>query len=77
MVSEGGLIIRIWRLYEVIETFTNAIELDPKLAVAYNNRGYTYKNLGNYKQAIRNFKIAARLGHKDAQDYLREEGISR
>ncbi|MBP8626961.1 MAG: tetratricopeptide repeat protein [Syntrophorhabdales bacterium] len=45
--------------------------------MAYNNRGYTYKNLGNYKQAIRNFKIAARLGHKDAQDYLREEGISR
>jgi hypothetical protein len=31
--------------------------------------------LGNYQQAIRDMKIAARLGYTDAQDYLREQGI--
>ena len=43
------------RRQEAIEAFTKAIELDPKLALAYFNRGAIYDFLGNYQQAIRDF----------------------
>jgi hypothetical protein len=33
-----------------------------------------YNSIVRDKQAIDNFKIAARLGHKGAQDYLRKNG---
>ena len=43
--------------------------------MAYSNRGNAYYKLGNKKAAIEDFKISARLGYKDAQDFLRSQGI--
>ncbi len=38
-----------------------AIELSPRLAKAYHNRGLTYLDLGNYDQAIADFDQAIEL----------------
>ena len=60
---------------QAIKDYNKAIELNPQDAEAYYNRGATYGKLGNYQQDIENSKIAAGLGHKHAQDFLRSEGI--
>jgi tetratricopeptide (TPR) repeat protein len=59
---------------KAIEHYTMVIELDPTLAGAYGMRGIAYEKLGNYQQAIRDYKTAAKLGSKDAQDFLRKLG---
>ncbi len=56
--------------------FDKAIELDPKFALAYNNRGTLYLKFGKHQEAMGDFRAAARLGHKGAQDYLRSKGES-
>jgi len=38
--------------YKAIDSFNNAVELDPNLAVAYNNRGWAYIELGQHEQGI-------------------------
>ena len=60
---------------QAIKDYNKAIELDPRDASAYGNRGVSYHNLGNDQQAIADIKIAARLGHKKSQDFLKSEGI--
>jgi tetratricopeptide (TPR) repeat protein len=61
---------------KAIKDFDKAIELNPKDADAYSNRGFTYGKLGDSGKAIRDLKTAARLGHKAAQDFLQSKGIS-
>lgn len=51
-------------------------DISSKYAMAYSNRGATYGKLGNHKQAIGDYKAAARLGDKDAQDLVRSKGNS-
>jgi hypothetical protein len=49
--------------------------LKPDDALNYRNRGLSYDKLDNHSQAIENFKIAAKLGDKKVQDYLKSQGI--
>ena len=60
---------------QAIEDYNKAIEFNPKYAMAYNNRAVAYGGLGNYRQAIEDLKTAARLGHENAQNLLRSQGI--
>jgi Tfp pilus assembly protein PilF len=53
-----------------------AIELDPKYARAYVDRGKSYQRLGNAAKGIENLKIAAELGSQEAQDWLKAKGVS-
>ncbi|MBP8984479.1 MAG: tetratricopeptide repeat protein [Syntrophobacterales bacterium] len=53
-----------------IEAFTKAIELNPKYAKAYRNRGITYASLGNYRQAIKELDKAIELDPKNALAYV-------
>lgn len=59
-----------------IENCDKAIELNPNSATAFNNRGVVYGYGGNDYQGTNDLKMAARLGHKGAQDVLRRRGIS-
>jgi regulator of sirC expression with transglutaminase-like and TPR domain len=52
------------------------IEISPKNASAYLNRGAGYGTLGNTKQAIEDLKTAARLGHEASQRLLIRQGIN-
>lgn len=60
---------------KAISDFTKAIEFKPDYAEAYYVRGKIYNTLSNHQQSINDFKIAARLGDKKAQDFLTKEGI--
>jgi tetratricopeptide (TPR) repeat protein len=49
--------------------------INPDLEKLYRNLGNAYLHLGNYNQAIQNYKEAARWESKEAQDYLKKQGI--
>ena len=36
-----------------IEYYSNCLKLDPKDAVAWNNKGFALRNLGRYEEAIK------------------------
>jgi len=65
---------------EAIAKFQKAIELDPKLALAYNNWGSVLDNKGKYDEAIAKFRKAIELDPKLALAYnnwgivLRKQG---
>ena len=44
-----------------IEHYSEAINLDPDLFDAYNNRGLAYRSLGKYELAIEDYNITERL----------------
>lgn len=52
-----------------IEYYSKAIQLDPKDADAYNNRGVAKNNLGRYAEAIADFDKAIELNSKSANAY--------
>ncbi|GAF91447.1 unnamed protein product, partial [marine sediment metagenome] len=54
---------------QAISDYTRAIELNPKYALAYNNRGLAYGNLGQYSKAISDFTRAIELNPKYAKAY--------
>ena len=57
-----------------IADYDKAIELDPQYALAYNNRGDSKVNLGNYKRAIayynRGISKAALENYKEGDSRL-------
>ena len=61
-----------------IKDYDIAIKLnwDFLLGDLYYHRGTCYQEIGNHQQAIKDYKVAAKLGLKQAQDFLREKGIS-
>ena len=50
-----------------IEDFDKAIELDPNLAWAYSNRGFSYHELGQYQRSIDDYDKAIELDPNDAE----------
>jgi tetratricopeptide (TPR) repeat protein len=56
---------------EAITDYTQAILLEPTLAVAYENRGFAYSKLADNKRATEDYKIAAEFGLETAKDWLR------
>jgi tetratricopeptide (TPR) repeat protein len=54
---------------QAIKDFDKAIELNPNLAEAYNNRGLVYGKLGNLQQAIKDFDKAIELNPNYAEAY--------
>ncbi len=75
--SSRGLVYALMGRYEeALEDFNKAIELEPRYAGAYHNRAIAYYYLNDHKKSIENYKIAAKLGNKKAQDFLRKKGYS-
>jgi len=54
---------------EVIEICNKTIELNPKLAEAFNNRGIAYKAKGELDKAIADYNQAIELNPKDAEAF--------
>src|SRR5208283_2951885 len=54
---------------QAINDFNKAIELNPKDAEAYNNRGLAYEYLGNHQKAINDYNKSIKLNPKDAMAY--------
>ena len=63
--------------YELaLRDMNKAIEIIPGDAYDYSLRGSIFQEMGSYSKAIDDIKVAARLGHKEAQDYLNSQGVA-
>jgi Tfp pilus assembly protein PilF len=74
-VNRGNAYARLGNYQQAIGDYDKAIEINPKYADAYFVRGGAYWQLGNKQLAIEGLKTAARLGHKNAQDLLKSQGM--
>ncbi len=68
-IEEGNALFNAQRYEEAIAAYSHACKLDPKNAVAYNNRGSAYQQLKNYVQAIADYDFAIELDPKYAVAY--------
>ena len=59
---------------KALHMFDKAIELDPDDAITYVLRSISKKSLGDMNGSLKDTKIAARLGNKNSQDWLKENG---
>ena len=53
-----------------IAHYSKAIELDPQMAVAYNNRGTVHSDSGDFELALQDFNRAIELDPDDAVAYM-------
>jgi tetratricopeptide (TPR) repeat protein len=60
-----------------IANFDKAIELDPKSAVSYYERGLTKTDLRDYSGALSDFNIAFKLGYHDSEELLFTRGLTK
>jgi tetratricopeptide (TPR) repeat protein len=73
--NRGSVYERLGNYQEALDNYNMAIKFDPLDKIIYYNRGMLYIKLGNNQQGVKDLQIAARLGDKQAQDYLKSEGI--
>lgn len=64
------------RYKEAIADYDRVIAFNPRDALAYYNRGVAYDDLRDRGQAIADKKMAAALGLREAQEFLKKEGIA-
>lgn len=55
---------------DMIQAFTEVLDLDPDCATAYHNRAYAHFQQNEYQQALADFKEALRLAPDCAETYL-------
>ena len=60
---------------QAIADYSQAIQLNPKYADAYNNRGIVYRKQGKYDLAIADYNQAIQLNPKDAEAYNNRGGV--
>jgi tetratricopeptide (TPR) repeat protein len=61
---------------EAIAEYNKAIALDPDYALAYNLRGNAYWQLGDYRQAIKDYTTAIEKGYVPPSVPLRNRGLA-
>lgn len=73
--KDGRAKLNAGQFREAITLFDTAIEADPKDYLAYRLRGNAYDNLGDGRKALEDWKVAAILGDKIIQSYLRHLNV--
>ena len=58
-----------------IEEYSKSLTINPRYGLAYYNRGVTYWNLQDKQKATEDIRTAAKLGNKNAKDFLKSRGI--
>ena len=61
---------------QALENFNKTIEIKPDFALAFYNRSATHLKLGNNSLAVKDLQRAAILGHVNAKNILKSQGIS-
>jgi len=69
-LEQGSAYREQGRFDKAIAEYTKAIEADPNLALAYNNRGCVYSWKKDYERAIADFNKAIELDPQRATAYL-------
>ena len=73
----GRKLMEQGKLAEAVDALTKAIQLDPKMALAYNARGYAHYRLREYSAAIADYDEAIQLDPKYANAYLNRGAAKR
>jgi tetratricopeptide (TPR) repeat protein len=74
-MKKGGALYDSGKYYDAINAYASAIDLNPGSGLAYFNRGIIYYRIGNYRQTLSDFRVAAKLGHQKARALLKSRGI--
>ncbi len=74
LIEDGDLLYEKEAYEEAVQKYTEAIELLPKLPVAYNNRGLAYLKLYKNEEAAADFRKAAEL--EGATEHYSNLGIT-
>ncbi len=74
-LTNGTQLLRKAKLYQAISELTQAIEIEPKYAEAYINRGLAYYHLAHYKEAIADFTRTISLKQYTADAYARRGDV--
>lgn len=69
-VQQGTAYREQGKFDEAIAEYTMAIEIDPDLAVAYNNRGCAYSWKKDYENAVADLSKAIELDPNEVSSYL-------
>ena len=64
---------RCFQYDQAISDYGKAIEINPKYADAYTNRGDAYDSKGQYDQAISDYSKAIEINPRDAKAYSNRE----
>jgi tetratricopeptide (TPR) repeat protein len=76
LINRAGSYGMIGEYSKAIRDYDSAINIDSRCSDAYFNRGISYARAGNEAKALEDIGLSARLGYKQAQDFLRSEGIT-
>lgn len=69
LLVEGNKLLSTKQYEKAIETFTDAIEIDPNEAKTYHLRGQVYEVLGQYAQAIQDYTTSLERDPDNALAY--------
>jgi len=72
----GDIFFSLGSYRQSIDSYGRAIIFYPKYSEAYYKRGLVYDKIDNNEQAIEDYKIAAKLGHKKAQVLLKNMDVA-
>lgn len=61
---------------DALHWLRRSVEVDPTYAQGHFNLGALYARMGNTAAAIEALQNAARLGHREAQESLKQEGVN-
>ena len=76
-LTNGTQLLKQGKLYESITSLTQAIEIEPKYAEAYINRGLAYYHLTHYQEAIADFTQTIALKQYTADAYASRGDVYR
>jgi tetratricopeptide (TPR) repeat protein len=68
-LRDGNDDFKVGNFDQAIYEYTKAIDIDPNLAKAYDNRGVAYAQEGSLDRAIADFTMAIANNSKDAEAY--------
>lgn len=68
-MSAGNDDFKLSNFDQAIVDYTKAIDINPNLAKAYDNRGVAYAKEGSFSRAITDFTMAIANNSKDAEAY--------
>lgn len=72
-----GVVYYLMKNYQAaVDDLSKAISINPDSSAAYASRGEVYEIMKKTEKAHGDYRTAARMGNKGAQDYLRSKHVS-
>jgi len=71
-VNRAGARTEMGLVYNALDDIEKAISINPRLGIAYNNKGYTLERMGDNKKAVIQYQKACQLGlQQSCKDFKR------